>query len=91
MASLRHSPLFAPSWRTIVCITAVTVQTVCGYCCVLMKCTGIWFAIRRVAGKRFGGIDGRPLQVFPQKASARFVRLQLNETQYLHLDEIEIY
>jgi FkbM family methyltransferase len=50
-----------------------------------------WHLVHDQGGKSFGGIDGCPLQVFPQQASARFVRLQLNETEYLHLDEIEIY
>jgi FkbM family methyltransferase len=39
----------------------------------------------------FGGIDGKPLIVDTQGKIARFVRLQLRENDYLHLDEIEIY
>ncbi len=39
----------------------------------------------------FGGIDGKPLLVNVQHQAARFVRLQLRENEYLHLDEVEIY
>ena len=39
----------------------------------------------------FGGIDGKPLLVNVQHQVARFVRLQLRENEYLHLDEVEIY
>jgi len=39
----------------------------------------------------FGGIDGKPLTVNVQHQVARFVRLQLRENEYLHLDEVEIY
>lgn len=42
-------------------------------------------------GTIFGGQDGRPLVVNLQGTSARYVRLQLAETNYLHLDEVEIY
>lgn len=41
-------------------------------------------------GSDFGGIDGNPLRV-PLNVQARFVRVQLNERNYLHLDEIEVY
>jgi FkbM family methyltransferase len=50
-----------------------------------------WRQIHDQAGRNFGGIDGRPLRVFPRYTSARFVRLQLRATDYLHLDEVEIY
>jgi hypothetical protein len=39
----------------------------------------------------FGGIDGKPLLVNVQHQATRFVRLQLRENEYLHLDEVEIY
>ncbi|MFZ1024705.1 MAG: discoidin domain-containing protein [Limnoraphis robusta] len=39
----------------------------------------------------FGGIDGKPLAVDLQHKVARFVRLQLRENEYFHLDEVEIY
>ncbi|EDZ92861.1 protein of unknown function DUF268 [Limnospira maxima CS-328] len=39
----------------------------------------------------FGGIDGKPLKVNMQHQVARFVRLQLRENEYFHLDEVEIY
>lgn len=43
-------------------------------------------------GSPFGGAnDGRPLKVHLQGQTARFVRLQLAERNYFHLDEVEIY
>jgi hypothetical protein len=39
----------------------------------------------------FGGIDGYPLIVNLDSQVARYVRLQLQETNYLHLDEVEIF
>jgi hypothetical protein len=39
----------------------------------------------------FGGIDGYPLIVNLDSKLARYVRLQLQETNYLHLDEVEIF
>jgi hypothetical protein len=39
----------------------------------------------------FGGIEGEPLIVNLQSKVARFVRLQLREHEFLHLDEVEIY
>ena len=38
-----------------------------------------------------GGIDGRPLIVEPEDLLARYVRLQLNEVNILHLDEVEVF
>lgn len=43
-------------------------------------------------GTVFGGArDQKPLQVSLQFKKARFVRLQLNERNALHLDEVEVY
>lgn len=42
-------------------------------------------------GSVFGGTDGRFLKVSLKGNSARYVRLQLNETTWFHLDEVEIY
>ena len=39
----------------------------------------------------FGGIDGKPLLVDMKDKIARFVKLQLREIEYFHLDEVEIY
>lgn len=39
----------------------------------------------------FGHSDGKPLKITLGGASARFLRLQLPGTDYLHLDEAEIY
>jgi FkbM family methyltransferase len=51
-----------------------------------------WWEVHNQAGRTFGGIDGRPLRaIFDSALTARFVRLQLNERQYLHLDEVEVY
>jgi len=38
-----------------------------------------------------GAIDGRPMQVDLEGRVARFVRLQLPDTGFLHLDEVEVF
>ena len=51
-----------------------------------------WTRVFANDGSVFGGqSDGRPLRVLLNGKTARYVRLQLNETNYLHLDEVEIY
>ena len=42
-------------------------------------------------GLSFGGIDGLPLHIRCPRTKARFVLFQLNEANYLHLDQVEIY
>lgn len=39
----------------------------------------------------FGYTDGKPLSVPLKGAKGRFVRIQLPHTEYLHLDEVEVY
>lgn len=39
----------------------------------------------------YGFTDGRPLRIILNKSPARFVRVQLPDTEYLHLDEVEVY
>jgi hypothetical protein len=50
-----------------------------------------WRQVYAHDGEAFGGGDGRPLVVDLKNAAARYVRLQLNEYTWLHLDEVEIY
>jgi FkbM family methyltransferase len=50
-----------------------------------------WRCVHDQAGYTFGGKDGRPLRVFLGDEVARYVRLQLNERNFMHLDEVEIY
>jgi FkbM family methyltransferase len=50
-----------------------------------------WRCIHRQEGRPFGGVKRGPLRVLPERTAARFVRLQLQERQYLHLDEVEVY
>ena len=50
-----------------------------------------WTVVHDQAGRTFGGIDGRPLRVLLNGAVARFIRLQLAERAFLHLDEVEVY
>jgi hypothetical protein len=50
-----------------------------------------WDEIYTHDGSIFGGIDGNPLRILCPDVNPRFVRIKLNETQFLHLDEIEIY
>ena len=50
-----------------------------------------WLEIYAHDGTPFGGIDGFPLHIRCRGTRARFVKLQLNEANYLHLDQVEIY
>ena len=51
-----------------------------------------WRTVYRHDGSRFyGATDGKPLAIELRGARARFVRVQLPESGYLHLDEIEVY
>lgn len=50
-----------------------------------------WTTVYSNNGTVFGGNDGKPLSVSLKGNSARYVRLQLAETNYFHLDEVEIY
>jgi hypothetical protein len=51
----------------------------------------IWRTVYTHDGTPFGGADGKPLAVRLNAGTTRFVRLQLGATDYLHLDEVEIY
>lgn len=54
--------------------------------------TNVWTTVYRHDGTTFGGQpDGRPLVVKMDARVARYVRLQLPEQGFLHLDEVEIY
>lgn len=51
-----------------------------------------WSLAYQHSGEPFGGVpDGQPLVADLNGATARWVRVQLPEKGYLHLDEIEIY
>lgn len=52
---------------------------------------GAWREVYRHDGKLFGGKDGKPLVVPLNGQSGRYVRLRLNETNWFHLDEVEVY
>jgi hypothetical protein len=59
---------------------------------VLLSNDGVtWQKVYTHDGRPFGGSDGKPLAVALNGAQARFVRLQLGESNYLHLDEVEVY
>ncbi|MBU1664955.1 MAG: discoidin domain-containing protein, partial [Gammaproteobacteria bacterium] len=49
-----------------------------------------WRTVYRHNGSIFGGKDGKPLIVDLNGDPARHVRLQLNETTWFHLDEVEV-
>jgi hypothetical protein len=51
----------------------------------------VWDELYFHTGVPFGGVDGFPLRIACNDAKARFVRIRLNDFQYLHLDEVEIY
>ncbi|GAB4131471.1 HzsA-related protein [Thermopirellula anaerolimosa] len=61
--------------------------------CVLISDDGTaWREVYRHDGSPFQGApDGKPLRVAMNGLAGRFVRLQLADTQYFHLDEVEIY
>ncbi len=50
-----------------------------------------WKLVHDQAGRPFGGVDGFPLRAMLNNEKARYVRLQLNERNYLHLDAVEVY
>ena len=49
-----------------------------------------WSEIFRHHGTAFGGADGSPLTIDAPGTRLRFLRLQLNEKNYFHLDQIEV-
>ncbi len=60
--------------------------------CISLSNDGVsWDELYMHDGSTFGGVDGKPLVVTCDRAVARFVRLVLNDYQYLHLDEVEVY
>lgn len=59
---------------------------------ILLSTDGMnWTRVFANDGSVFGGANGRFLKVSLNGNQARFVRLQLNEVNWLHLDEVEIY
>ncbi|HET9019350.1 MAG TPA: discoidin domain-containing protein, partial [Acetobacteraceae bacterium] len=50
-----------------------------------------WTELYAHNGTSFGGVDGNPLHIQCESSAARFVRIQLNERNYLHLVEVEIF
>ena len=51
-----------------------------------------WQSVYKHDGSIFGGgADGHPLKVDLNGQKARFLRVQLRETNWLHLDEVEVY
>jgi FkbM family methyltransferase len=47
-----------------------------------------WTMVHDQGGKIFGSV---PLRVFPDGMEARFLRIQLNGREYLHLAQVEVY
>lgn len=59
---------------------------------VLLSNDGVtWRRVYAHNGQPFGGADGKPLIVNLNGAQTRFVRLQLSETIWFHLDEVEVF
>jgi hypothetical protein len=59
---------------------------------VMLSLDGIaWETVHDQGGNNFGGFDGRPLRVLLPQTLARYIRLQLSEANYFHLDEVEVY
>jgi len=49
-----------------------------------------WKRIHMQGNAPFGGIDGNPLRVHCPGSRARYVKLQLDSTDYLHLDQVQV-
>lgn len=52
---------------------------------------GVFREVYSRRGQPFGGADGNPARIKLEGAVARFVRLELPNEDYLHLDEVEVY
>ena len=50
-----------------------------------------WTTLYTHDGSAFGGADGFPLHVPYSGPALRFVRIKLNDYQFLHLDEVEVF
>ncbi len=50
-----------------------------------------WQSVYKHDGSIFGGADGHPLKVDLNGQEARFLRVQLRETNWFHLDEVEVF
>ena len=50
-----------------------------------------WHQVYAHQGAPFGGTNGTPLSVGLGGRRARYVRLQLAETNWFHLDEVEVF
>lgn len=50
-----------------------------------------WKKVYTHSGETFGGADGNPLRFISDDMSGRFVMLRLQDTNFLHLDEVEIF
>ncbi len=52
---------------------------------------GLFTEVYAQDGRPFGGADGRPARISLRGRAARFVRIELTTTDYLHLDAVEVY
>lgn len=60
--------------------------------CVLLSCDGNdWAVVYRHDNVTFGGIDSVPLIIDGGRRRARYVRVQLQHRDALHLDQVEVY
>jgi FkbM family methyltransferase len=60
--------------------------------CLGLNPTGPWREVYRCSGKFGGVLSDSPLVIKLNEAiPARYVRLHLNDTQFFHLDEVEVY
>lgn len=50
-----------------------------------------WEKIYQHTGLVFGGVDGFPLRIKTHDTKSRFVKLQNDNNDFFHLDEVEIY
>ena len=52
---------------------------------------GVFTEVHAQDGRPFGGFDGHPARIPLRGHAARFVRVELTTTDYLHLDAVEVY
>jgi hypothetical protein len=50
-----------------------------------------WTELYVHGGTTFGGIDGLPLHIVCKATKARFLKIELREWNFLHLDQVEIF
>lgn len=66
-------------------------ERACSFVLKLGDESGVFRQVYAQEGRAFGGQDGKPARIPLDGARARYVRIELTTTDYLHLDEVEVY